>query len=217
LEIFVPKLMNFLRNPYSIKKVLNTIGGLLQLHPTDPKLLDDYHAVLAGKKPQQEHLCRQLGIDANEYQKWLAALFMALFRPRPDEINLMEGVVKELFENPSHQTNVMVYQYVDEHGDKRCLLSDRGYSMPIPESQALSFSFNLCSNAFIVYIFTNVEQFAGGTVHPRIIDAFKKQPKDVRVTFLTNDLPALSSYNRNVVYQCAHSVCCSSRLIYGLS
>ena len=28
--------------------------------------------------------------------KWLAALFMALFRPRPCEINSMEGMIKGL-------------------------------------------------------------------------------------------------------------------------
>jgi hypothetical protein len=216
LEIFVAKLMNFLRNPYSIKKVLNTIGGMLPFHPADPGLLADYHVVLAGKKPQQERLCRQLGIDADEYQRWLAALFMALFRPRPGEINLMEGTVKGLFESPSHQANVMIYQYVGEHADKRCLLSDRGYSIPIRGSQVLSFSFNLRSDAFIVYTFSDVEQLAGGTVHPRIIDAFKKQPKNVQVTLLTNQLAHLSSYNRNVVYQCAHSVYCSSQSVYGL-
>jgi hypothetical protein len=216
LEIFAAKLMNFLRNPYSVKKVLNSIGGMLQFRPTDPGLLDDYHAVLAGKKPQQEHLCRQLGIDADEYQKWLAALFMALFRPRPGEINLMERTVKGLFENPSHQTSVMIYQYVDEHADKRCLLSDRGYSNPSRGSGMLAFSFNLCSNAFILYTFTDVAQFAGGTVPPQVIDDFKKQPKRVHVTSLTNELPPLSSYNRNVVYQCAHSVYCSSQSAYGL-
>jgi hypothetical protein len=39
LELFAAKLMNFLRNPYSVKKVLNTIGGVLQFHPTDPQIL----------------------------------------------------------------------------------------------------------------------------------------------------------------------------------
>ena len=53
----------------------------------------------------------------------------------------------------------------------------------------LAFSFNLCSNAFIVYTFTDVTQFAGGTVPPQVIDDFKKQPKRVHVTSLTNELP----------------------------
>ncbi|MFZ0319643.1 MAG: hypothetical protein WAL56_11000 [Candidatus Sulfotelmatobacter sp.] len=208
--------MNFLRNPYSIKKVLSSIGGMLRFHPTDPCLLADYRAVLTGRKPQQGYLCRQLGIDADEYRTWLAALFMALLRPRPGEINLMEGMIKGLFENPSHQTNVMIYQYVNEHADKRCLLSDRGYSDPSRGSEMLAFSFNLCSNAFVVYTFTDVVQFAVGAVPPQVIDDFKKQPKRVQVTLLTNQLPPLSSYNRSVAYQCAHSVYCSSQSVYGL-
>jgi len=141
---------------------------------------------------------------------------MALFRPRPGEINLMEGMIKGLFENPSHQTNVMICQYVDEHADKRCLLSDRGYSNPSRGPEMLAFSFNLCSNAFIVYTFTDVTQFAGGTVPPQVIDDFRKQPKRVQVKLLTNELAPLASYNRNVVYQCAHSVFCSSQSVYGL-
>src|ERR1035437_1155068 len=63
LEIFVAKFMNFLRNPYSVRKVLNTIGHILRLHPTDPELLAQYNAVLAGRKPHQSHLCAQLDIS----------------------------------------------------------------------------------------------------------------------------------------------------------
>jgi hypothetical protein len=50
LELFAAKLMNFLRNPYSIKKVLNTIGGILQYHPTDPHDLASYEAVLCRRE-----------------------------------------------------------------------------------------------------------------------------------------------------------------------
>jgi hypothetical protein len=51
LEIFVAKFINFLRNPYSVKKVLDTIGSVLRFHPTEPELLARYNAVLAGRKP----------------------------------------------------------------------------------------------------------------------------------------------------------------------
>jgi hypothetical protein len=216
LELFVAKFVNFLRNPYSVKKVLNTVGGLLSFRPTDPELLDKYNAVLAGKKPHQEYLCNELGIDAGEYQAWLSALFMALFRPRPDEMNLMERIVKAVFENPSGFPLVTVHQYVGEHVGKTCLISDRGYSIPIPEDQALSFSFNLCSNAFINYTFADIERFASADVNPRILDAYRVQRKSVRVIFRSNDVTALSSYNRHVLYQCFRSVYCSTKAIYGL-
>jgi hypothetical protein len=213
LEIFAAKMMNLIRNPYSIKKILNTFGGMLQFHPTNPGFLEDYRAVLAGKKPQQEHLCRELGIDADEYRKWLLVIFMALFRPHPDEINLMEGTFKGLFENPSLQATVYIYEYINEHADKRCLLSDRGYWDPSQEPH-VSFSFNLRSDAFIIYTFTDIEKFAGRTVGRSVIDAFNGRLKNVHVTFTENDLAALSSYNRNVIYQCARSVYCSSQSIY---
>ena len=216
LELFASKFVNFLRNPYSIHKVLNTIGGLLAYEPTDPILLAHYRAVLDGKKPQQEHLCRQLGIDASTYRRWLAALFMALFRPTPNLPNLMEGIIKNIFESCAHSAHVAVFQFVDEHADKRCLLSDRAFVNPIPDSTGLSFSFNLNAAAFINYTFFDIDQFAGGKVSPHVIERFKAQPRNVQLQFVTNRLDALASYNRNAVYQCAHSVYCSSTSVYGV-
>jgi hypothetical protein len=216
LGVFVSKFMNFLRNPYSIRKVLNTIGGLLQYHPTDPELQAHYQTVLAGRKPHQEHLCQQLGIDAATYQKWLAALFMALHRPVPTAPNLMEATIKETFESRSHYAQVAVCQYVDEHADKRCLLSDRGFINPLPDSQGLSFSFNLNANAFINYTFLDIEQFSTGRYPPSVIELFKAQPKSVQVHLLTNKLEMLASYNRHVVYQCARGAYCSSASVYGV-
>lgn len=216
IELFVAKFMNFLRNPYSIHKVLNTIGGLLAYHPTDPLLLAHYQAVLEGKKPHQEHLCRQLRIDASTYKKWLAALFMALFRPAPEVPNLMEGIVKGIFESPNNSPQAAVLQYVDKHADKRCLLSDRGYINLLPDAQGLSFSFNLNSTAFVNYTFFDIDQFAMGKVPPRVIEFYKTRPKNVQAQFVVNNLEALISYNRNVVYQCAHSVYCSSTSVFGV-
>lgn len=216
LELFVSKFMNFLRNPYSIHKVLNTIGGLLQYHPTDPELLAQYHAVLAGRKPHQEYLCQQLGIDATTYRDWLAALFMALFRPAPDVPNLMEGIIKEVLENRSHHAQVVVSQYIGEHAEKRCSLCDRGFINLLQDSRGLSFSFNLNSNAFICYTFFDIDHFAAGRVTSSVIELFKAQPKNIQVHLLTNNLEALATYNRNVVYQCARGVYCSSKAVYGI-
>lgn len=217
LELFVSKFMNFLRNPYSIPKVLNTIGGLLAYQPTDPVLLAHYRAVLEGKKPHQEHLCRELGIDAQTYQRWLAALFMALFRPAPDVPNLMEGIIKEIFESRAHSVQVAVFQFADEHSDKRCLLCDRGFINPIQDERGLSFSFNLNATAFINYTFFDIDHFAAGKFPQRVIEHFKAQPRNVQLQFVTNRLDALVSYNRNAVYQCARKVYCSSTSVYGVT
>jgi len=133
LAIFVAKLMNFLRNPYSIPKVLNTIGGILPFQPTDPELLANYNAVLTGRKPHQAHLCAQLGITPDQYRMWLTGLFLMFMRPLPTEPNLMESTIKQVFERPSGFPMVCVYRYSGEHADKRCLLSDRGFANPLAE------------------------------------------------------------------------------------
>jgi len=60
LNLFVSKFINFLHNPYSVKKVLNSIAPILNYVPTDPELLKQYRAILAGGRPHQEHLCSWL-------------------------------------------------------------------------------------------------------------------------------------------------------------
>jgi hypothetical protein len=216
LEIFAAKFMNFLRNPYSVRKVLNTIGGELRFRPTEPGLLADYNAVLTGQKPHQTYLCAQLGISSEEYQAWLSALFMTLFRPVPGELNIMESVIKQLFESPAGYPMVHVYRDEGEHADKRCLLSDRGYSTPLPQDQRLSFDFNLCSTAFITYIFASIDALSLARVPPGVIELYGTQTRNVQVVPVTNDLVALERYNRNVAYQCNHSVYSSSPSVYGL-
>ncbi|MGC2741852.1 MAG: hypothetical protein WA672_01600 [Candidatus Angelobacter sp.] len=216
LEIFVAKFMNFLRNPYSVRKVLNTIGGVLRFHPAEPELLADYNAVLTGQKPHQSYLCARLGLSSEEYQAWLSALFMTLIRPAPGELNIMEGIVKQVFESPAGYPMVCVYRYEGEHADKRCLLSDRGYSTPLSQDQYLSFNFNLCSTAFITYVFTSIDAPTLATVPPAVMELYRTQPRNVRVVPFTNNLAALERYNQNVVYQCNHSVYSSSPSVYGL-
>lgn len=215
LEIFVSKFMNFLRNPYSVRKVLGTIGGVLRFQPTDPEVLADYNAVLTGQKPHQSYLCAKLGITSQEYQGWLSALFMALIRPGPGELNFMENIAKQLFESPDGYSTVGVYRYGGEHADKRCLLSDRGYSTP--QDGHLSFNFNLCSTAFITYIFASIDALSLPRVHLSVTEWCRSQTRNVRVFPFTNDLAALERYNRSVAYQCSRSVYSSSPRVYGLA
>jgi hypothetical protein len=218
LEIFVTKFMNLLRNPYSVTKVLNIVGSVLHFHPTDPELLAHYNAVLAGRKPHQAHLCKQLDISPEQYQMWLSALFMLLVRPAPNEVNLMEIIVKQIFESPSGFPMVCVYRYSGEHSEKRCLLSDRGYATPLPHEPHLSFSFNLSATAFIVYVFASIEKLNLPYIPlPSVIDSYKTQQKVVRVVPVINDLAALARYNQSIVYQCHRAVYSSSPLVYGVT
>lgn len=218
LEIFVAKFMNFLRNPYSVEKVLNTIGVVLPFQPTDPELLLQYRAILDGSKPHESRLCVQFGIAPDQYRQWLTTLFLMFMRPMPGQPNLVENAVREMFERPSGFPMVCIFRYAGEHADKRCLISDRGFSNPLPQEMHLSFSFNLCANAFIVYFFGQIENMQlPFQPPPDVIELYKTQRKNIRVIPFVNDLNALARYNRNVIYQCHHSVYCSAKQIHGVT
>jgi hypothetical protein len=96
------------------------------------------------------------------------------------------------------------------------MLSDRGFSSPLPEDGPLAFDFNLNSKAFIRYIFGNIDKLAPENTPNDLIEQFKSKPKTINVYNLTNDLDALEQYNKNVVYQCFNNVFNSSTDCYGL-
>jgi hypothetical protein len=143
---------------------------------------------------------------------------MTLFRLAPNEPNIMEGIIKGIFENRSTFPMVCVYRYDTTDDDKRCLISDRGYSSPIRQEDHLSFSFNLCSRAFIAYIFGAIDALEPTKrAAPELVEEFKKRRKGVGVIPSVNDFDALARYNRNVVYQCHHAVYSSSAIVYGVT
>jgi hypothetical protein len=214
-NIFVAKYLNLLRNPYSIKKVLNTIGNINKFSPTDPVLLDSYKRLIEGNRPHQQDTCSRFDVSESDYESWLRALFMMLC-PELNRRNPMEDIVKQLFEQDSHFVTVTIFNYACEHADKRCLLSDRGFSIPLPEDEYLSYAFNLCSNAFILYIFRDIEKSAPKETPSRIIDLYKRSPKNVSVVYKENALDALSIYNHHVICQSHSKVYSSSKYVYGI-
>lgn len=143
IDLFAAKLLNFIRNPFSIAKVLNTFPGLASYNPTDTALLADYIHIIRGRKPHQAHLCAQLGINDAQYSEWLRLLFMLLTPMADGAPNFFEQIIKALFEDRKKYIAVAVCEY-DSH---RCLLCDRGFCQSIEDGPHLSFSFNLCGTA----------------------------------------------------------------------
>lgn len=208
LNIFLSKFLNFVRNPYSIKKVINTFHQLKGMYPTDPIHYRNFERVLNGRKPQQAYLCEQLGITEEEYVEWLSAIFLLLTPLEMGQPNYLEQIVKGLYENPDLSIMVLIYTY----DDKTCLLSDRGYSTPLPENDHMAWDFNLYSHGFIRYIFVSIDQFAP----KELAEKFKVGHKSISVRNIVNDLIALEQYNKHVVYQCNKNVFNSSSECYGL-
>src|SRR5208337_4757894 len=203
INLFAAKMLNFVRNPFSIVKVLNSFPGLASYDPTDPVLLADYRRVVSGRKPHQAHLCAELGISEAQYVEWLRVLFMLLVPMAEGHPNFFEDMIKRLLEN----RKMHVAAFVCEYDSARCLLSDRGFSQPIADGPHMAFSFNLCATAFVDYVFLDPATTLQGKASPEFIAQaianWERLPeKRINVTFLRNDLDMLARFNRRAIEQC---------------
>lgn len=209
--LFAAKLLNFVRNPYSVAKVLNTFPGLGQYDPTNSLLLAEGDRIVSGRKPHQAHLCGQLGISDAQYVEWLRVLFMLLTPMAENRPNFFEEIIGALFEDRTKYIAAIICDY--DHD--RCLLSDRGFSQAVADGPLLSFSFNLCGTAFVDYMSADPATLVQGKAPPeRIASAIasrERRQQPVNVTFLRNNLDMLRRYNRRVVDQCYERVFCSAK------
>lgn len=212
INLFSAKFLNFVRNPYSVEKVLNTFTVIKNYKPTQEPLKSNFATLLAGNRPQQEYLCSRLGLTHDQYVTWLSTLFMLLSEFRKGEPNFMEEAIRDLFENPDTVIFVIIYRY--ENGT--CVVSDRGYTNPVPEGKHMAFDFNLSSNAFIRYVFGDLESLAPKGVPKNLVDMYKAQTKEVKVFSFENDMNALEAYNRRTLYQCHSRIYSSAKENHGL-
>jgi hypothetical protein len=208
--LFIAKLVNFIRNPYSIEKAINTFGCFAEVHPTNPAIYDAYVRTMIGTQPHQAHLCRQLSISDEQYKTWLRLLFMLLTPMTNGPGNFLEEAIKSLFE----KDDLAVFVHVHKYDQERCLLSDRGFSWPIEQGKHMGFDFNLGASAFIRYAFLDHETVLGRPVPEFIRRGLSLGPKIVRVSYLTNDLPALDVFHRRVIEQAHQRVYCSTKGVY---
>ncbi|MBP1682055.1 MAG: hypothetical protein H6Q35_2394 [Proteobacteria bacterium] len=211
LNIFLSKFLNFVRNPYSIKKVLKTFASLKNKYPTNPLHHKNFERVLNGRKPHQSYLCKQLNISEEEYRDWLAMIFLSLSSFKENQPNFLEQMIKGYYEDPEIYIGVMIYTY----DDKTCLLSDRGYSFPFPENEHQAWDFNLYSHGFIRYAFID-EALTSKRTPQNIVEKYKAAPKSIKLHHIINDLSALEQYNKHVVSQCHQKVFNSSSECYGI-
>lgn len=212
INLFVSKFLNFVRNPYSVEKVLNTFTALQNFNPTQEPWKSNFTKLLVGNRPQQEYLCSQLGITHNQYVTWLGTLFMLLSEFRESETNFMEETIRSLFESPDKVVSVMIYRYTNS----TCVVSDRGYTIPVPAGKHIAFDFNLSSNAFIRYMFGDLESLIPMGVSQKIIDMYKVKKKEVKVISFEDDMNALEVYNQRTLYQCHSRIYSSAKENHGL-
>lgn len=216
-NLFLSKFMNFVRNPFSIKKVLNTFGDLPDYYPTEKEILKEFKLIDSSYKPHVDYLCNKFNVTYDEYIRWIKLLFLVLMRPNGSKENILEGTIKSLMENKEFVTGFRVYKYSGEHDDKKVCLSDRSWVDSLENNaDQLSMDFNITSNVFLRFYSISIKKLAPSNAPQFLIDNFIKTPRVIECRVEENDLETLRSYNRNAVLQSYERVFCSSQNIYGL-
>lgn len=205
LDLFTYKWMNIIRNPFCIQDVLSMFGGMLKFVPTDPKLLTVYNHVEQGNKPQEQRVCEYFYITKSEYTSWLKLLFLVL-SVNNDGVNLLESFTRAIFYEKESSLNIFLFSL----NEKNTVFSDVGF-VSINQDAHLSYAFPLTDSHYIVYGFTNLDEFIAileqekGFSLSHIHAFVKSKPKEVRVKKITDDLERLKSFNVRMVEQsCQH-------------
>lgn len=207
VNIFRLKLLNTLRNPYSITRSLNIFPDILKnSHPTNPELYREYQHAVYGNRPHQRTLCQHFGVTPEEYNDWIRCLFILLNHVNDNNLTMFDAIVVALFNKPNLHIGIRLFTYDKE----TCLLPDIGF-VDFGDDLGLRMAFNLHSRAFVTFAFLNRDTFLeklearNGPVPQRHRDAFeqwKLERKIVNIFPELNDLDFLKEYNAGAVLQC---------------
>lgn len=213
IDIFRFKILNFVRNPYSIEKILNTFSAFKDVFPTEPIHYKNFNLVLNGNKPQKNKICKQLGITENYYREWLATIFLLLTPLGEGHLNFLDNLIKRMYENPNSLIKVIVYNYDKES----CLLSDRGFSFYELENNTTVWDFNLYSHGFIRYIFIDIEALAPQDTPKEMLDMLRSTSNKVGWMREHNDFAELEIYNQRTIELCHEHVFGASKEYKGVT
>jgi hypothetical protein len=213
VDLFAAKLMNFARNPYCVRKMLSTFPAIKGMRPTNPEQNRLLEKVLSGRKPHQKFVCEQLGLSDPQYREWLATLFMLLVDLKQGQPNLLEQAVAGMFNSTETSACAMVSTYTTA----KVLLSDRAMTSNLEDERGNGFDFNLCSRAFVRYVFMDNAVALGGKAHPSsirsMIESRRMQKPVLHIQFEHDNLELLKNYNWQVINQSHERVFSASETV----
>ncbi|MFE8102025.1 hypothetical protein RBA71_11055 [Brenneria goodwinii] len=224
-DVLAMKFLNFIRNPFNIKKVLNTFGALADYYPLNSKLRIEYDKIEKRNDKGVDRICQLFDVEKHQYFKWMRVIFLILMDSLNEGRNMLDDIIYQFITDKKQVTAVWVYKFTDENADKKVCLSDRSFvDLADPASGSLVMAFNLTANCFIKLAMIDVKNFLEknperpDTVE-NLMAILESTPKNIEIKLLLNDeyaLEALAHYNRTAILQCHKRVYCSSSNIYGL-
>jgi len=205
-RIFILKFLNTLRNPHSIIDTLHIFKSYSNYYPTNHELRVIYSKIETEDKPHMNAICEQYNVVENDYIKWLKILYLLLYVRDESGANLLESVVKNVYENPIHHIQVFVCTYTK---GQSVLLSDKGFNRFDLSEDSINYEFNLDYKTHIAFAFTDVNR-ALPEYPPygskRVIEIFKSMPKQTNIKLKVNCEELLTAYNLRTITQASKMV-----------
>lgn len=211
------KLMNWLRNPYTIKNVLKTFDSYVDHSIAKPGALELYFALTAKNEGEERHICSSFNITPTQYKQWIRLLLLFLYS-ESDEPSSLEGFAEEFFLAPEFANAVLVHEFED-----RCaLLTDTGVVRD-SISDGISTYMNITKNLIIALQHTKadgkhvdeiVKQFNLSTAQRE--ELVKKIQKSVTARLCLNHYDILAGYNQICVKAAEKQVFSASKIVDGV-
>jgi len=224
-DILSLKFLNFIRNPFNIKKSLNTFGSLASYVPIDETLQDEYEKLERRDDEGISRICKTFGVSKEEYYQWMRVIFLSLMDASGNGRTMLDDLIANFITDKSVMTAVWVYNFGEGSVDKKACLSDRSFvDLSDGEDGSLIMAFNLTTNCFIKFALVKLDLLIANSPEPLINikgarEAYNLLPKQINVRLVSdfNEAEqALKNYNMNAVYQCHEKVYCSINTVYGL-
>ncbi len=198
-NLFKCKFLNFLRNPFSVVKVLNTVGPISAVQFTDPNIESIFNRVRDGSEVHRQVACSKFGMTEKLYNRWLRSLFVLLY-PVTGKSCVFDQAIDQLFAQSIVGVRINCYDHHSQP-EQVCILSDRGFNVRMQTDDQFMIEFNLSSKAFVTYVFIT-PHFPPGISLERGSSIIPK-PK---VFYDTNDIEALCHFNTLSAFQCASKI-----------
>ena len=216
LRLYCLKLINVIRNPHCIKRTLEMFRELHGVLPGNEVLKAHFISLDGANRPQVARICSEFNISKDEYLSWLKLIYLLILQPLDQGLNLIEHLIKSVFDNKNISKDFHIYQYKDDYQDAGVLICDRGLIDQQHIEGAQLQMFNLDANTFVTVLFVDIINQKIIPMPPEFSELNFGQANVAKISIKKNDLASLERYN-NLCVAVAHSnVYCSSANPYGV-
>lgn len=193
-EIFLCKFVNMIRNPYSVRLVIEILSEFEKYIPSSNDINHMDKKIVNLENNNKDQVCQIFGFSEDDYRRWLRIIFLTLGRyNRENGFTPIDYLVEQELLNP-HKTVVRIDVY--KYDNERCLISDKGFC-ELKAEHGFNLTFNIDKKCLVSFTFVSGN---GETV----------DEKDSEFVVHKNNIDALKKYNSACIEQSHEHVFCSS-------